>query len=70
MLLRARGPDGTFRITVEPADTFASFGQKLSEVLPDNVDYNTLTLSNAPAGGDVKLLKDIVKYKVSQIGLR
>ncbi|KAH8648917.1 nuclear protein localization protein 4 [Tricladium varicosporioides] len=69
MLLRARGPDGTFRITVEPADTFASFGRKLSEVLPDNVDYNTLTLSNAPAGGDVKLLKDITKYKVSQIGL-
>ncbi|KAF4627105.1 hypothetical protein G7Y89_g11050 [Cudoniella acicularis] len=69
MLVRARGPDGTVRITVEQADTFARFGQKLSEVLPDNVDFNTLTLSNAPAGGDVKLLKDIARHKVSQIGL-
>lgn len=29
MLVRARGPDGTVRITVEPADTFARFGEKV-----------------------------------------
>ncbi|CAG8982660.1 hypothetical protein HYALB_00006058 [Hymenoscyphus albidus] len=70
MLIRARGPDGTFRITVEPADTFADFARKLSEHLPKNVDYNTLTLSNKPfAGGDTKLLKEIAGFKVSQIGM-
>jgi nuclear protein localization family protein 4 len=87
MLLRFRGPDGTVRIIVEPADTFARLGEKvcslsslkedvpcadslqLSEVLPATVDFNTLTLSNAPAGGDIKLLKEIARHRVSQIGL-
>jgi len=69
MLLRFRGPDGTVRITVEPTDTFARLGEKLSEVLPATVDFNTLTLSNAPAGGDIKLLKEIARHRVSQIGL-
>ncbi|RDL36665.1 Ubiquitin-like protein [Venustampulla echinocandica] len=70
MLVRARGPDGTVRITVEPGDTFARFGEKLSEVLPKTVDFDTLTLSNAPAGGDVKHLKDIGRHPVSAIGLK
>jgi nuclear protein localization protein 4 homolog len=42
---------------------------QLSEVLPKTVDFNTLTLSNAPAGGDARLLKEIVNYEISQIGL-
>jgi nuclear protein localization family protein 4 len=86
MLLRFRGPDGTFRIPIEPSDTFRTLGNKvrnavpfqklvtdylqLAEVLPDNVDYNTLTLSNRPTGGDVKLLKDIVNFEVSRIGMQ
>ncbi|RQM06944.1 hypothetical protein DH86_00000077, partial [Scytalidium sp. 3C] len=65
-----RGPDGTVRITVEPADTFGKLGEKLKPALPSDVDFNTLTLSNHPAGGDIKLLKDIAKFQVSQIGLR
>ncbi|KAI9745231.1 MAG: nuclear protein localization protein 4 [Claussenomyces sp. TS43310] len=70
MLLRFRGPDGTSRLSVEPTDTFAVLGEKLQEVLPPNVDLNTLTLSNQPHGGDRKKLKDIGSFKVSQIGLR
>ncbi|KAE9381718.1 NPL4 family protein [Stipitochalara longipes BDJ] len=69
MLLRFRGPDGMVRITVEPADTFARLGEKLSKVLPATVDFNTLTLSNQPAGGEIKLLKEIARHKVSAIGL-
>ncbi|PQE20913.1 Nuclear localization 4 protein [Rutstroemia sp. NJR-2017a BBW] len=70
MLLRFRGPDGTVRITVEPNDNFGQVGEKLVKVLPDNIDINTLTVSNAPTGGDVKLLREIVKAKISQIGLK
>jgi hypothetical protein len=43
---------------------------QLLEVLPPNTDVNTITLSNQPAGGDIKPLKDIGAFKVSQIGLR
>jgi nuclear protein localization family protein 4 len=43
---------------------------QLSEVLPPNTDITTLTLSNQPAGGDKKSIKDIAKFKVSQIGLK
>jgi nuclear protein localization family protein 4 len=43
---------------------------QLSEVLPDNVDYNTLTLSNRPTGGEVKLLRDIASFEVSRIGMQ
>jgi nuclear protein localization protein 4 homolog len=68
--LRFRGPAGTVRIQVEATDTFAKLGEKLQQVLPDNVDYNTLTLSNAPAGGDSKRLVDILPHKVSKIGVR
>ena len=42
---------------------------QLSEVLPKTVDFDTLTLSNAPVNGDVKLLKEIARHKVSAIGL-
>jgi len=68
--LRFRGPSGTVRLQVEATDTFAKLGEKLQQVLPENVDYNTLTLSNAPAGGDSKRLVDILPHKVSKIGVR
>jgi nuclear protein localization family protein 4 len=42
---------------------------QLSEVLPTTVDFNTLTLSNQPAGGEIKLLKEIARHRVSAIGL-
>ncbi|KAI6249580.1 Nuclear protein localization protein 4 [Erysiphe necator] len=69
MLLRFRGPDGMVRIVADRDDTFGELEHKLSKVLPEDVDYETLILSNKPAGGDNKLLKEISKYKISQIGL-
>lgn len=43
---------------------------QLSEVLPDNVDFNTVMLSNRQAaGGETKLLKEIRRFKVEAIGV-
>ncbi|KAF8856982.1 nuclear protein localization protein-like protein 4 [Acephala macrosclerotiorum] len=70
MLLRFRGPDAMVRVTVEPTDTFAKLGEKLSEVLPSTVDFNTLTLSPQPTGADGKLLREIARFPLSRIGLK
>lgn len=68
ILLRFRGPDGTVRITVDPADTFGRLGEKLSEALPATVDLDTLTLANSPTTTrDIKLLKEIARYEISKV---
>jgi hypothetical protein len=38
--------------------------------LPKTVDPATITLSNAPSGGDSKKLQEIARFKIGQIGLR
>lgn len=43
---------------------------QLLQQLPKTVDPKTITLSNAPNGGDSKRLGDIISFKVSQIGLK
>ena len=43
---------------------------KLSEVLPETVDFNTLILSNAPVGGQEKPLKDILQYEIGRLGVK
>ncbi|KAF4510584.1 hypothetical protein G6O67_002461 [Ophiocordyceps sinensis] len=70
MLLRLRGPDGMIRLTVETTTTFGDLGQKLLPQLPSTVDAASITMSNAPTGGDAKKLVDIATYKVGQIGLK
>ncbi|KAH7022606.1 NPL4 family-domain-containing protein [Ilyonectria destructans] len=70
MLLRLRGPDGMARLTIEPTTTFGELGRILLEQLPKTVDPKTITLSNAPNGGDSKRLGDIINFKVGQIGLK
>ncbi|PHH84979.1 hypothetical protein CDD83_1082 [Cordyceps sp. RAO-2017] len=70
MLLRLRGPDGMVRLTVETSTTFGELGQKLVPQLPSTVDPRSLTMSNAPTGGDAKKLMDIANFKVAQIGLK
>ncbi|ODA81977.1 hypothetical protein RJ55_00482 [Drechmeria coniospora] len=70
MLLRLRGPDGMVRLTVEPTSSFGELGQQLLPQLPSTVDPSTVTLSNAPTGGDAKKLTDIASFKVAQIGLK
>ncbi len=37
--------------------------------LPSTVDPKTISLSNHPSGGDSKLLGEIAKFKIGQIGL-
>lgn len=58
------------RLTVEPTTTFGELGKMLMLQLPDIVDPRTITLSNAPNGGDSKRLGDILNFKVGQIGLK
>ncbi|KAL0938957.1 endoplasmic reticulum and nuclear membrane proteinc [Colletotrichum truncatum] len=70
MLLRLRGPDGMSRLTIDKDDTFGELGRQLLPNLPKTVDPNTITLSNAPTGGDAKKLVDIDSFKVGQIGLK
>jgi len=38
--------------------------------LPETVDPRTISMSNAPSGGDSKLLMEIATFKIGQIGLR
>ncbi|KFG86877.1 NPL4 family protein [Metarhizium anisopliae] len=70
MLLRLRGPDGMIRLAVEEITTFGELGDQLLPHLPSTVDPKTITLSNAPNGGDAKVLVEIAKFKVGQIGLK
>ncbi|PHH60331.1 hypothetical protein CDD81_1857 [Ophiocordyceps australis] len=70
MLLRLRGPDGMMRLTVEPSTTFGQLGSMLLPQLPDKVDGKTVTMSNAPTGGDAKALADIASFKIGQVGLK
>ncbi|TID04718.1 Nuclear protein localization protein 4 [Colletotrichum higginsianum] len=63
MLLRLRGPDGMSRLTIDKDASFGELGRL-------TVDPNTITLSNAPTGGDAKNLVEIASFKVGQIGLK
>ncbi|KAJ0380684.1 nuclear protein localization protein 4 [Colletotrichum chrysophilum] len=70
MLLRLRGPDGMSRLTIDKDETFGELGRQLLPNLPKTVDPSTITLSNAPTGGDAKKLVDITNFKIGQIGLK
>ncbi|KAI9830778.1 MAG: nuclear protein localization protein 4 [Phylliscum demangeonii] len=69
MLLRFRGPDGTFRLTVNPSDDFSSLQSKLLENLPEDVDSSSITLSNKPVNGRARRLKDLKGVPISAPGL-
>ncbi|KAI1779961.1 polyubiquitin-tagged protein recognition complex, Npl4 component [Hypoxylon cercidicola] len=69
MLLRLRGPDGMIRINIEKTDSFAELGRQLVEHLPPTVDPSSISMSPDPQAKDSKKLKDIAKFKLSQIGL-
>ncbi|KAG7292214.1 nuclear protein localization protein 4 [Staphylotrichum longicolle] len=70
MLLRLRSPDGMFRLSVEPDDTFGHLADQLVPQLPATVDPQTITLSNHPTGTDAKKIAEISRFKISQVGLR
>ncbi|XXG94629.1 carbamoyl-phosphate synthase (glutamine-hydrolyzing) cpa2 [Hypoxylon texense] len=69
MLLRLRGPDGMIRLNLEKTDTFAELGRQLVAQLPPTVDPSSISMSPDPQAKDSKLLKDIAKFKLSQISL-
>ncbi|KAH0544457.1 nuclear protein localization protein 4 [Glutinoglossum americanum] len=69
MILRFRGPDGTYRIAVDPTDQFYSLLPKLQNVLPVKVDPLSITVSNQPANGDIRYLKDLKHITIQQVGL-
>ncbi|KAI9886811.1 MAG: nuclear protein localization protein 4 [Watsoniomyces obsoletus] len=69
MLLRFRGPDGAFRLTVNPIDDFSSLLSKLLENLPKDVDPSSISLSNQPAHGQERLLKDLTGVTIEAPGL-
>jgi nuclear protein localization family protein 4 len=58
------------RLTVENSDTFGKLAQELASKLPDDVDMATLTMSNAPNGGDSKSIQAVAQVPVGKIGLR
>lgn len=57
------------RITVEKTDSFADLARQLIPQIPSTIDPNTITLSNAPNGGDSKKLTEIAHVQISQINL-
>ncbi|KAI9891031.1 MAG: nuclear protein localization protein 4 [Vezdaea aestivalis] len=72
MILRFRGPDGTYRLTIEPQDRFESLTSKLVAKLAESgaqVDPSSITLSNKPQGGDTKRLADLTGVPIGKIGL-
>ncbi|KAI9839039.1 MAG: nuclear protein localization protein 4 [Thelocarpon superellum] len=70
MLLRFRGPDGSFRLTVEASDLFPSLLTPLLENLPKDVDPSSITLSNKPAGGQIRHLAELDGVTIAAPGLR
>ncbi|KAJ8107997.1 hypothetical protein ONZ43_g6557 [Nemania bipapillata] len=70
MLLRLRGPDGMIRITIDKNDSVGDLGRLLVPQLPSTVDPNSITMSPNPQAKDSRRLKDIVRVKLDQIGLK
>jgi nuclear protein localization family protein 4 len=69
MILRFRGRDGQFRLTVEADTDFYDLQNQIAENLPKDTDLATLSVSNKPQGGDARLLKDLRGVKLKQVGL-
>ncbi|BGP15193.1 nuclear protein localization protein 4 [Rhodosporidiobolus nylandii] len=51
MLVRVRSKDGNFRFDLQPSDDFSVLVQKILET-SDQIDPDTLALSNQPRGGE------------------
>lgn len=69
MILRFRGRDGQFRLTVNPTDDFASLGASIAENIPKDTDLSTLKVSNHPQGGDARKISDLKGVKLQKVGL-
>ncbi|KAF3934721.1 hypothetical protein ABW20_dc0106375 [Dactylellina cionopaga] len=69
MILRFRCQDGTFRIEVQPTDDISVLYQKLLDVLPKTIDGPSILLSDKPANGSTRVLKDLTGQPVKDVGL-
>ncbi|KAF1991761.1 polyubiquitin-tagged protein recognition complex, Npl4 component [Aulographum hederae CBS 113979] len=70
MILRFRGPDGQFRLTVDPQQDFSSIFPEVASNLPKNVDLDTLTIANNPNNGDSRSFAQLQRVTFQQVGLQ
>lgn len=59
MLLRFQSRDGTFRLRVEPTDTFASISQSIVEHLPSNAVPESICVGDRPLSKDAIPLRQL-----------
>lgn len=69
MILRFRGRDGQFNLTVQPDDLFTSLQTRIAEKLPKDTDLSSISVSNKPQGGEARRLADLKGVRLSQVGL-
>lgn len=69
MILRFVSKEGQFRLTVQPEDTFTDIAPQVAEKLPKNVQFQSITVSNRPQGGDARKLADLKGVSFKQVGL-
>lgn len=69
MLLRFRGRDGQFNITVQPDAEFPTLLPQLLGKLPPKTDPSSITLSNQPHGGDARTIVALKGVTLKQVGL-
>jgi nuclear protein localization protein 4 homolog len=70
MILRFYGPDGQFRLELEPTDEFPSIIEKLKAKVPDNTDHDSFAISNQRNGGDSRLLTKLKGVTFKRVGLK
>ena len=69
IVLRFRGPDGSFQLPVNDSEDFASIAPRITAKLASDVDLSTLKISNHPDRGDARLLSQIGGVSVKRMGL-
>ncbi|EWC48056.1 nuclear protein localization protein 4 [Drechslerella stenobrocha 248] len=69
MILRFRCQDGTFRVEVQPTDDISVLYQKLLDLLPKTVDGPSILLSDRPANGATRVLRELTGQSIQVVGL-
>lgn len=70
MILRFRSPDGSYRVDVQPGDSVTSLRTKLLEQVPKDVDPKSFILSDKPANGRTRPLRDILIQSIQSLDLK
>lgn len=69
IILRFRGRDGQFRLTVPPDMEFPELLPQIMEKLPAGTVPASVTLNNQPHGGDARHAVELKGVRLSQVGL-